>query len=191
MCGICGVLSPSDSLAVDEDTVARMCSRLAHRGPDGEGVWSDPAQGVALGHRRLSIVDLSEAGAQPMSNETGTVILTYNGEVYNHAELREELEAKGHVYRSHTDSETVVHLYEEEGPGCVERLQGMFALAIWDARRRELFLARDRVGVKPLHYAQLPGGLLFGSEIKALLAHPAMAPELDEEALFHLSLIHI
>jgi asparagine synthase (glutamine-hydrolysing) len=185
MCGICGVLSPSDSLAVDEDTVARMCSRLAHRGPDGEGVWSDPAQGVALGHRRLSIVDLSEAGAQPMSNETGTVILTYNGEVYNHAELREELEAKGHVYRSHTDSETVVHLYEEEGPGCVERLQGMFALAIWDARRRELFLARDRVGVKPLHYAQLPGGLLFGSEIKALLAHPAMAPELDEEALFH------
>ncbi len=120
-----------------------------------------------------------------MPNEDGSVILTYNGEVYNHMELRRELEIKGHVYRSHTDSETIVHLYEEEGPRCVERLQGMFALAIWDGRRRELFLARDRVGVKPLYYAQLPGGLLFGSEIKALLAHPAMVPELDEEALFH------
>jgi asparagine synthase (glutamine-hydrolysing) len=185
MCGICGALSRSDSLAIDEGVMARMCARLAHRGPDGEGVWSDPAQGVALGHRRLSIVDLSQAGAQPMSNEDGTVMLTYNGEVYNHAELRKELEAKGHLYRSHTDSETILHLYEEEGPRCVERLQGMFALAIWDARRRELFLARDRVGVKPLYYAQLPGGLLFGSEIKALLAHPAMVPELDEEALFH------
>jgi asparagine synthase (glutamine-hydrolysing) len=184
MCGICGVLSPSGSLASDEDTVARMCVRLAHRGPDGEGVWSDPTQGVAFGHRRLAIVDLSAAGAQPMANEDGTVILTYNGEVYNHAELRRELEAKGHIYRSHTDSETIVHLYEEEGPRCVERLQGMFALAIWDGRRRELFLARDRVGVKPLYYARLPGGLLFGSEIKALLAHPALVPELDEQALF-------
>jgi asparagine synthase (glutamine-hydrolysing) len=185
MCGICGILSPSASLAIDERTVARMCSRLAHRGPDGEGMWSDPAQGAALGHRRLSIVDLSQAGAQPMPNEDGTVILTYNGEVYNHAELRKELEAAGHVYRSHTDSETIVHLYEEEGFRCVERLEGMFALAIWDARKRELFLARDRVGVKPLYYAQLPGGLLFASEIKALLAHPAMVRELDGEALFH------
>jgi asparagine synthase (glutamine-hydrolysing) len=185
MCGICGLLSWSDSFARDEETVARMCATIAHRGPDGEGVWSDPAAGVAFGHRRLSIVDLSLAGAQPMSNEDGSVILTYNGEIYNHAELRDELEAKGHVYRSHTDSETIVHLYEEEGPRCVERLHGMFAIAIWDGRRRELFLARDRIGVKPLYYAQLPGGLLFGSEIKALLAHPAMVPELDEEALFH------
>src|ERR1700730_13479831 len=171
MCGICGVLSPRHALATDEDTAGRMCARLAHRGPDGEGVWSDPAQGVALGHRRLAIVDLSQAGAQPMSNEDGTVILTYNGEVYNHAELRRELEAKGHVYRSHTDSETIVHLYEEEGSRCLERLHGMFALAIWSARHRELFLARDRVGVKPLYYARLADGLVFGSEIKALLAH--------------------
>ena len=159
-------------------------ARIVHRGPDGQGIWSDPSQGVAFGHRRLSIIDLSQAGAQPMSNEDGSVMLTYNGEVYNHAALRSELEAKGHVYRSHTDSETIVHLYEEEGPRCVERLQGMFAIAIWDARRKELFLARDRLGVKPLYYAQLPGGLVFGSEIKALLAHPAVVPELDEQALF-------
>jgi asparagine synthase (glutamine-hydrolysing) len=185
MCGICGVLRWSESVAIDRDTVATMCARLAHRGPDGEGVWTDAAAGVTFGHRRLSIVDLSDAGAQPMSNEDGTVILTYNGEVYNHAELRRELEAKGHLYRSHTDSETIIHLYEEEGPRCVERLQGMFAFAIWDARRRELFLARDRVGVKPLYYLRLPGGLLFGSEIKALVAHPAMVPELDEESLFN------
>jgi asparagine synthase (glutamine-hydrolysing) len=185
VCGICGVLSRSDSFALDRNTLASMCATIAHRGPDGEGIWSDPAAGIALGHRRLSIVDLSESGAQPMPNEDGTVVLTYNGEVYNHAELRGELEAKGHVYRSHTDSETIVHLYEEEGPRCVERLHGMFAFAIWDARRRELFLARDRVGVKPLYYARLPGGFLFGSEIKALLAHPGLKPELDEEALFH------
>jgi asparagine synthase (glutamine-hydrolysing) len=184
MCGICGVLSRSHSLAIDEETVARMCARLVHRGPDGQGIWSDPAQGVAFGHRRLSIIDLSQAGAQPMSNEDGSVMLTYNGEVYNHAALRTELEAKGHVYRSHTDSETIVHLYEEEGPRCVERLQGMFAIAIWDGRRKELFLARDRVGVKPLYYAQPPEGLIFASEIKSLLAHPALVPELDEQALF-------
>jgi asparagine synthase (glutamine-hydrolysing) len=184
VCGICGVLSRSGSLATDEDTIARMCARIVHRGPDGQGIWSDPSQGVAFGHRRLSIIDLSDAGTQPMSNEDGSVMLTYNGEVYNHAALRTELEAKGHIYRSHTDSETIVHLYEEEGPRCVERLQGMFAIAIWDGRRKELFLARDRVGVKPLYYAQLRGGLIFGSEIKALLAHPALVPELDEQALF-------
>ena len=185
MCGIAGILGFSDAFPVDEALVRAMSDTMTHRGPDDAGALHRPAERVALGHRRLSIVDLSEAGRQPMSNEDGTVWITYNGEVYNHAALREELERKGHVYRSHTDSETILHLYEEEGPRCVERLEGMFAFAIWDARRRELLLARDRVGVKPLYYAQLAGGLLFASEVKGLLAHPALSPELDEEALFH------
>jgi asparagine synthase (glutamine-hydrolysing) len=161
-----------------------MADRLAHRGPDGAGTWQHNEFRVAFGHRRLSIVDLSAAGAQPMTNEDGSVVITYNGEIYNHQSLRAELEAKGHIYRSSTDTETIVHLYEEEGPACVERLDGMFAFAIWDARHRRLVLARDRIGVKPLFYLRLPGGLVFASEIKAILCHPAVRPELDEQALY-------
>jgi asparagine synthase (glutamine-hydrolysing) len=183
MCGICGALGTRDGFAAGEDVVTRMRDTLIHRGPDAGGTWSAP--GVALGHRRLSIIDLSAAGHQPMSNEDGTVWITFGGEIYNHAELRTELEAKGHRYRSRTDTETIVHLYEEEGPRCVERLDGMFHYAIWDTRTRELHLARDRLGKKPLYYAKLDGGFLFGSEIKALLEHPALTAELDEEAFFH------
>lgn len=185
MCGISGILGFHDSFAVDEATAVRMRDTLTHRGPDDAGVAILGSDRVALGHRRLSIVDLSPAGHQPMANEDGTVWLTYNGEVYNHEELRVELEAKGHRYRSRTDSETIVHLYEELGPRCVERLDGMFAFAIWDARRKELFLARDRLGVKPLSFARLPAGFLFASEPKALLAHPALSSDLDEEAFHH------
>ncbi len=185
MCGICGIAGLNDGFPVGEELVKRMSDTMVHRGPDAEGTLHRPQERVALGHRRLSIVDLSSAGRQPMSNEDGTLWITYNGEVYNHAALRPELEAKGHVYRSHTDTETILHLYEEEGPRCVERLEGMFAFAIWDSRRRELFLARDRVGVKPLYFARLPGGFLFSSEIKGLLAHPSMTRDLDEEAFFH------
>ena len=182
MCGICGALAFSDSFDVSERTVTRMRDVLTHRGPDDAGLLSRPSDGVTLGHRRLSIVDLSPAGRQPMSNEDGTVWVTFNGEIYNHEELRKELERAGHQYRSRTDTETIVHLWEQEGARCVERLHGMFGLAIWDARRRELFLARDRVGVKPVYYAELPGGFLFGSEIKALLEHPAVSADLDERA---------
>src|SRR3954466_5758235 len=181
MCGICGVLAYSDSFACDEQTVGRMCDVIAHRGPDDAGTWSRGDQRIALGHRRLSIIDLSPAGHNPMPNEDGTVWITFNGEIYNHAELRAELEAKGHRYRSRTDTETIVHLYEEEGAACVERLDGMFALAIWDVRNGELLLARDRLGKEPLYYAQPPGGFVFASEIKALLEHPSLTPELDEE----------
>src|ERR1700723_1566815 len=183
MCGICGVLSLSDSFDSSERTVGAMCDVMAHRGPDDRGVrsWPTSRGGIALGHRRLSIIDTSPAGHNPMSNEDGSLWITFNGEIYNHLELRRELEARGHRYRSHTDTETIVHLYEEEGPSCVERLQGMFAIAIWDNSREELYLARDRLGVKPLYYARLPGGLVFGSEIKALLQHPAITPELDEQ----------
>ena len=162
-----------------------MRDTMVHRGPDDAGAdsWGDGR--VAFGHRRLSIVDLSPAGHNPMPNEDQTVWITFNGEIYNHRALRSELEAKGHRYRSNTDTETIIHLYEEEGPRCVERLQGMFAIAIWDERRQELFLARDRLGIKPLYFTQPPGGFAFASEIKALLAHPAVSPDLDEEAFFH------
>ncbi len=185
MCGVCGILAFDDRFSCDESLVVEMRDTMTHRGPDDAGSWSSRDGRVAFGHRRLSIVDLSSAGHQPMPNEDGTVWITYNGEVYNHAALRTELEAKGHRYRSHTDTETILHLYEEEGPRCIERLQGMFAFAIWDERRRELFLARDRMGIKPLYYAHLPGGFLFASEIKALLRHPAVVPDLDEEAFSH------
>jgi asparagine synthase (glutamine-hydrolysing) len=185
MCGICGILATTDNLETGERCVEAMRDAMVHRGPDDGGIWRSEDGRVAFGHRRLSIVDLSPAGHQPMCNEDGTVWITYNGEVYNHAALRRELEAKGHVYRSNTDTETIVHLYEEEGPRCVERLQGMFAFAIWDSRRRELFLARDRIGIKPLYYAQPAGGFIFGSEIKSLLKHPAIVADLDEEAFTH------
>jgi asparagine synthase (glutamine-hydrolysing) len=185
MCGVCGIFAFNDGFDADERLVERMSDRMVHRGPDDGGTWASRDRRLAFGHRRLSIVDLSAAGHQPMTNEDGTVWITYNGEVYNHAKLRPELERKGHVYRSHTDTETIIHLWEEEGPRCVERLQGMFAFAIWDERKRELFLARDRLGVKPLYYSFQPGGLVFGSEIKALLEHPAVVADLDEDAFSH------
>ena len=185
MCGICGTLSFNEHLKTSPEVLVAMRDTLTHRGPDDEGAWSSPDGRVALGHRRLSIVDLSAAGHQPMSNETGDVWIVYNGEVYNHESLRRELEAAGHVYRSRTDTETVLHLYEEMGPECVERLDGMFAFAIWDARRGRLFLARDRLGVKPLYYRLTSDGLIFGSEVRAILRHPAVSAELDEESFFH------
>src|SRR5205085_1325229 len=162
--GIVG-LNPRET--VDEARLKRMRDVLRHRGPDGEGLWIDGP--VGLGHRRLSIIDVA-GGAQPMSNEDGSVWITYNGEVYNHAELRPGLEARGHVYRSRSDTETILHLYEDEGERCVERLRGMFAFAIWDRTRGRLLLARDRLGIKPLYYARTEHELLFASEIKALLA---------------------
>jgi len=184
MCGICGVLAFNDNFACDERVLVAMRDTMIHRGPDDAGVWRSPAGRAALGHRRLSIVDVSPAGHQPMSNEDGSVWVAFNGEIYNHAELRPELEALGHRYRSHCDTETIVHLYEEEGERCVERLDGMFAISIWDERRRELFLARDRLGKKPLYWTRTAGGLCFASEIKALLRHPAVRADLDIEA-FH------
>jgi len=184
MCGICGILAFDESFACDEQVVVAMRDTMVHRGPNDAGIWRSPAGRVALGHRRLSIVDVSHSGHQPMSNEDGTVWVVFNGEIYNHDRLRPGLEARGHRYRSHCDTETIVHLYEEDGARCVERLDGMFALAIWDERRRELLLARDRLGKKPLYWARTPAGLVFASEIKALLRHPAVRPELDVAA-FH------
>jgi asparagine synthase (glutamine-hydrolysing) len=185
MCGICGIYSYGWSQEDPTDTVVRMRDAMPHRGPDDAGAYVSPDRRLALGHRRLSIVDLSPAGHQPMCNEDGSVWIAFNGEIYNHAELRPGLEARGHVYRSRSDTETLVHLYEEYGVEMLQHLRGMFAFAIWDARRERLFLARDRVGIKPLYYTHADGRFLFGSEIKALLAHPAVERDLDPVALYH------
>lgn len=166
MCGIVGIVNLDPREVVNETRLKRMRDVLRHRGPDGEGLF---LQGpVGLGHRRLSIVDVI-GGHQPMTNEDGSVWIVFNGEIYNHAALRPELEARGHRYRSRSDTETIVHLYEEQGDRCVERLQGMFAFAIWDRAQQTLTLARDRLGIKPLYYAFTSRELLFASEIKALV----------------------
>ena len=178
MCGICGFNWR------DERLIERMKARLVHRGPDDHGTYV--ADGVSLGHRRLSIVDLSEAGRQPLSNEDGTVWITFNGEIYNHQELRSRLESRGHVFRSRTDTEAIVHAYEEYGLEFVRHLTGMFALAIWDGPRRRLVLARDRLGLKPLYYTLADGRLRFASEIKALLADPTLPRALHGQGLLDL-----
>ncbi len=181
MCGISGFVNRDPCRPADEALLRRMTEVIAHRGPDGSGHFC--AGPVALGHRRLAIVDLSENGAQPMHNEDGTVTVTFNGEIYNHLALREELVAKGHVFRSRCDTEVLVHGYEEWGDALCERLAGMFAFAIRDARRHRLLLARDRMGKKPVYYHEGRERFVFGSEIKSLLCDPSVPREIDDEAL--------
>ncbi len=175
MCGICGKLNFDRQSSVSPDLVRSMADTIVHRGPDDEGYYISGQ--IGLGFRRLSIIDLS-TGHQPLSNEDGTVWIVFNGEIYNYVELRDFLRAKGHVFKTKTDTEVIVHLYEEFGEECVKRLRGMFAFAIWDARHETLFLARDRVGIKPLYYLHSPDGLVFASEIKAILADPGIEREL-------------
>jgi asparagine synthase (glutamine-hydrolysing) len=163
-----------------EATIQQMCDVIEHRGPDDEGYFV--REDVALGMRRLSIIDLA-TGRQPMSNEDGTIWIIFNGEIYNHRELRQALIKRGHVFSTRSDTETIVHLYEEEGQRLVERLRGMFAFAIWDQREHTLFIARDRVGKKPLHYAFVRDTLIFGSEIKSLLQHPAIERKVNPNAI--------
>lgn len=180
MCGICGAVY-LDKQTVPVNTLESMSRAMRHRGPDGEGVWHQGP--VGLGHRRLSIIDLSVNGRQPMGNEDGQVVLAYNGEMYNYQNLRVQLQALGHKFNSRTDSETAIHAYEEWGPACLERFNGMFAIALWDGRNRDVFLARDRFGVKPLYYYYDGSKLLFGSEIKAILAHPGVERKVSLPAL--------
>src|SRR5436189_3065886 len=163
MCGICG--TASTGRAVDPDRLAAMSATLVHRGPDSDGMYVDGP--VALAARRLSIIDL-ETGDQPIGNEDGSVHVVQNGEIYNYRELRRELERAGHVFRTHGDTEVLLHLYEQHGDAFAERLRGMFAVAIWDARGRRLVLARDRFGIKPLYYRDADGELAFASELRAL-----------------------
>ncbi|MGH8637857.1 MAG: asparagine synthase (glutamine-hydrolyzing), partial [Burkholderiales bacterium] len=180
MCGIAGIVASDRLHADDERRVALMRDVMAHRGPDDAGLFVDGQ--AALAHRRLSIVDLA-AGHQPLGNEDGTVWIAFNGEIYNHADVRRALESAGHVYRTRSDTETIVHAYEEWGDACVDRLRGMFAFAIWDGPRRRLLLARDRLGVKPLYWTRAGDRLLFGSEIKSILQSGYVRAEADERML--------
>lgn len=180
MCGICGKVNFDRERPVLPALVRTMADTIAHRGPDDEGYFfSGP---VGLGFRRLSIIDLA-TGHQPLSNEDGTVWIVFNGEIYNYQELRDFLRARGHVFKTHTDTEVIVHLYEEFGTECVARLRGMFAFAIWDSRKESLFLARDRVGIKPLYYFLSDQGVVFASEIKAILTDPEVRPEVRPEVI--------
>jgi asparagine synthase (glutamine-hydrolysing) len=179
MCGIAGIYKYSGG-AVNEADLTRMRDTLTHRGPDGEGNYISPDQKVGLSQRRLAIIDLRPEAGCPMTNEDGTVWITFNGEIYNFKGLRDELASKGHIFKSKGDTETILHGYEEWGHDIVKKLNGMFAFAIWDEKKQELFAARDHVGVKPFYYGLQNGAFYFGSEIKAILAHPDFKKELDE-----------
>jgi asparagine synthase (glutamine-hydrolysing) len=179
MCGICGIVKIRET--VTEEEIRAMRDVLSHRGPDQAGTW---VQGrVGLGHCRLSIIDLSEQGSQPMFNETGSIALVFNGEIYNFQEIRRVLETKGHIFRSHSDSEAIIHAYEEYGVNCLQHLRGMFAFGLWDSERKQLFAARDRLGKKPLFYSVYQGDFFFGSEIKSILSQERIAREIDLDSL--------
>jgi asparagine synthase (glutamine-hydrolysing) len=192
LCGICGILNYANTgFEVTEALISDMRDTMIHRGPDDAGIYISPDKKLGLGHRRLSIIDLSAMGCQPMSNEDGSVWIVYNGEIYNHQSLRKALEAKGHRYKSHTDTETILHLYEEKGQDCVHDLEGMFAFAIWDSKKKRMLLTRDRIGKKPLYYAVQDGQLIFASEIKAILKHPLIKRDIDTTALYHYLTLYV
>ncbi|MBV6470244.1 asparagine synthase (glutamine-hydrolyzing) [Nitrospirales bacterium NOB] len=188
MCGIVGTLVfDGGSFRVTEPYLVKMRDRMVHRGPDGAGLWIEAGGRIGLGHRRLSIIDLASSAAQPMPNEDERLWIAFNGEIYNHAAIRRELETLGgHRWRTdHSDTEVILHAFETWGIGCLDKFRGMFAIALWDGRRRELWLIRDRIGVKPLYYSLHHGRLTFASEIKALLEDPDQPKALHEESLFH------
>src|SRR5437899_571276 len=188
MCGIVGVLDfRNSSFRVTEPYLIRMRDTMVHRGPDGAGAWIADDGRIGLGHRRLSIIDLSPAAAQPMCNEDGSLWVSFNGEIYNHAEIRRELEEiGGHRWKTdHSDTEVILHAFEQWGIECLQKFRGMFAIALWDAKKRELWLIRDRIGIKPLYYSVHHGRVTFASEIKALLQDPEQNRALDEAAFFH------
>src|SRR5690348_1053294 len=180
MYGIAGILNASPGEPVTEQDLREMLAIIRHRGPDEFGIYLD--QRIGLGSARLSIIDLT-CGQQPIGNEDGTLWIVFNGEIFNYLELRPDLEAKGHRFATSSDTEVLLHLYEEYGPECLQKLNGQFAFAIWDSRRQNLFLARDRLGVRPLFYTFQNGNLVFGSEIKALLASGRVPAEIDPVAL--------
>ena len=181
MCGIAGRVNFRSGAPVDAGRVAAMCDLIAHRGPDGHGVHCEGP--VGLGHRRLAIIDLSPLGRQPMQTDDGQIVITFNGEIYNFQELRDALVGRGHRFRSHSDTEVILAAYREYGDACVEKLAGMFAFAIWDAPRRRLLIARDRLGKKPVHYRLDADGLAFASEPKAFLADPGFEASVDPQAI--------
>ena len=186
MCGLAGTLDLARQTAEDDlrARVARMAATLVHRGPDSEGTWVDAAAGIAFGHRRLAIIDLSPTGHQPMVSADGRFVIVYNGETYNFRELRRELEARGTTFRGHSDTEVALEAIAAWGiEDGLSRLNGMFAFALWDRTERRLHLVRDRLGIKPLYYGRQGDSFLFASELRALRAHPAFAAEIDRDAL--------
>ncbi|MBI1923531.1 asparagine synthase (glutamine-hydrolyzing) [Candidatus Poribacteria bacterium] len=182
MCGICGVYYQHPERAIDKNTIQKMCNLMRHRGPDEDGFYLNG--NVALGMRRLKIIDLT-TGSQPIFNEDGSIAVVFNGEIYNYPDLRQLLFKKGHTFYTKTDTEVIVHLYEEYGEDFLTFLNGMFAIAIWDDRKKQLLLARDRLGEKPLHYSINDEGILFASEMKSILCHPLLKQELDLEAIYY------
>src|SRR5215470_13151250 len=189
MCGIAGILANSGISEAEKARLKQMAKVLVHRGPDGEGFYFD--RFIGLAHRRLSIIDL-EGGKQPLSNEDGSVWVTFNGEIYNYLELREQLIQKGHQFVTSSDTEVIVHLYEEKGEDFVSHLRGMFAIGLWDAGKKRLILTRDRIGKKPLFYAMVQDSVVFASEMKSLLQIPGLPKELDHEALVdYFSLLYV
>src|SRR5262249_28304425 len=180
MCAICGIVNFNVTESAERAVIERMTSVQAHRGPDAHSVFVDGNAG--LGHRRLSIIDLS-GGAQPIFNEDESLVIVFNGEIYNYRELTETLIAQGHRFRTRSDTEAIVHAYEEYGEKCVQHFRGMFAFAIWDRRRRRLFIARDRLGIKPVYYYIGKDFVAFASEIKSLLEHPKVPREIDVHSL--------
>src|SRR3954470_8803430 len=181
MCGIAGWFDTTGERAPERASLVAMSNAIAHRGPDGKGLYIRP--GIGLAHRRLAVIDL-ETGMQPMEDEGGTATIVFNGEIYNFQAVRDQLEQLGHVFRTKSDTEVILKAWKEWGEDCVSRLSGMFAFAIWDARKQCLFLARDRLGEKPLYYALLPDrSFIFASEIGALLTHPMLARNIDAQAV--------
>ena len=175
---MCGIVGFTNAINNSNVVIGEMMDRIKHRGPDAEGKYVD--EDIALGHRRLSIIDVSSQGDQPLFNEDGSVVLVFNGEIYNFQEIREKLVASEHKFKTKTDSEVLVHGYEEYGEKLLDMLRGMFSFVIWDKNKKELFGARDFFGIKPLYYAQMNGTFMFGSEIKSFLAHPSFKKELNE-----------
>jgi asparagine synthase (glutamine-hydrolysing) len=188
MCGIAGILSFKDNdYQISSSLLASMRDTMVHRGPDGKGIWVSKDKKIGLAHRRLSIIDLSEAAHQPMCNEDGTLWISFNGEIYNHAEIRKELEKLGgHRWKtSHSDTEVILHAFEQWGIDCLDKFRGMFAFSLWDDKERQLWLVRDRIGIKPLYYSIHHDRITFASEIKALLEDPEQKREVHEEAFYH------
>jgi len=186
MCGIVGIWNYENKAAISEDILKKMRDTMIHRGPDGAGIWISLDRQIGLGHRRLSIIDLSEAANQPMGNEDESIWIVFNGEIYNHGEIRPELEQRGHKFKSdHSDTEVIIHAFEEWGEDCVHKFRGMFAFSIWDEKKKELWLFRDHIGIKPLYYTSQNGKFIFASEIKAILAHHDICKAIEEESFYH------
>lgn len=187
MCGICGFVKLGDvSKTISEKYLYDMNNEMLHRGPDGGNVWLSPDNVVGMGHRRLSIIDLSDKASQPMMNEDGSIVLTFNGEIYNHAEIRKELECSGnHIWRTdHSDTEVIIHAYEEWGINCLDRFRGMFAFVLWDSKKQVAYAVRDRIGIKPLYYMSINGVFTFASDINALLKVMSQKPTVNERAMY-------